>query len=54
VSFFKRRKELGHFLLGIWLVATGLTHLLRYSIPFAEPVLALLAIAAGALILLGR
>jgi hypothetical protein len=54
VSFFKRRKDLGLFLLGIWLIASGLLPLLRYAVPFAEPVLALLAIAAGALILLGR
>jgi hypothetical protein len=54
VSFFKRRKDLGPFLLGIWLIASGLLPLLRFTIPFAAPILGLLAIAAGALILLGR
>lgn len=55
MSFFKRRKDLGHLLLGIWLVATGLLQFLgQFHIPYAGPVLALLAIAAGALILLDR
>src|SRR5262249_32164804 len=54
VLIFKRRKDLGPLLLGIWLVGMGLTHLLRYSIPFAEPILAVLAIGAGAAIMLNR
>jgi hypothetical protein len=54
VSLFKRRKDLGFFLLGIWLIAMGVQPLLRYGIPFADPILGLLAIAAGALILMGR
>jgi hypothetical protein len=56
VSIFKRRKDLGlgPVLLGVWLIVHGLQPLLRYSIPFADPILGLLAIAAGALILLGR
>ncbi|HEX8202941.1 MAG TPA: hypothetical protein VF590_20870 [Isosphaeraceae bacterium] len=54
MAFFKRRKDLGPLLLGLWLIATGLRALLWLSIPFAEPILALLALAAGILILLGR
>jgi len=55
VSFFKPRKQLGHLLLGIWLIATGLLPFLeRFHIPYVGPVLALLAIAAGALILMER
>ena len=54
MAFFKPRKDLGPLLLGLWLVATGLRSLLWLSIPFAEPILGLLALAAGVLILLGR
>ena len=54
MSIFKRSRKVGPLLLGIWLVATGLMPLLKFSLPYSEPILALLAIAAGALILLDR
>jgi hypothetical protein len=45
--------NLGMILLAIWLILTGLLPLLRISIPGIETLLAILAIAAGILILLG-
>jgi hypothetical protein len=48
----KLTKNLGVFLLGIWLILAGLLPLLRITIPFSDTILALLAIAAGILILL--
>ena len=45
-------KNLGAILLGIWLILTGLLPLVTINIPGAEIVLAILAIAAGALLLL--
>ena len=48
-------KNLGMVLLGIWLILTGLLPLLSVRIsPTVTTVLAVLAIAAGALILLRR
>ena len=47
-------KSLGGLLLGIWLIVTGLLPLLHINIPASGTVLALLAIAVGILILLGR
>ena len=44
----------GMILLGIWLILVGLLPLLSLSIPAGATILALLAIAAGVLILLGR
>ncbi len=41
-------------LLAIWLILTGLEPLIRIPIAGLSPILALLAIAAGVLILLGR
>mgnify|MGYP001037767567 FL=1 len=45
-------KNLGMFLLGIWLILEGLLPLLKITIPASGTILALLAIAAGVLILL--
>ena len=45
--------ELGT-LLGIWLILTGLLPLLRLGIPESGTILAVLAIAAGVLILVGK
>lgn len=50
----KPAKSLGVLLLGIWLIATGLLPLLSINIPASDIVLALLAIAAGIVILVGR
>ena len=46
--------NLGMLLLGIWLIVTGLLQVVTIQIPAIGPVLALLAIAAGVLILVGR
>ena len=48
------RQNLGMLLLAIWLIATGLLALVSISIPGIGLVLALLALAAGVLLLLGR
>jgi len=47
-------KNLGMLLLGVWLVATGLLPFVSITFVNIGLVLALLAIAAGVLILLGR
>jgi len=47
-------KNLGMLLLGIWLIFTGLIPLLNLSFSGLGTFMAVLAIAAGALILLGR
>ena len=50
----KLPKSLGMLLLGIWLIVTGLLQVVSIHIPAIGTILALLAIAAGVLILLGR
>ena len=50
----KVTKNLGILLLGIWLIATGLIPLLHLSFEGLWMVMGVLAIAAGALILVGR
>jgi len=50
----KLTKNLGMLLLGIWLIVAGLLQVVTIHIPAIGPILALLAIAAGVLILLGR
>ncbi len=50
----KLTKNLGMLLLGIWLIATGLIPLLNISFSGLGTVMAILAIAAGVLILVGR
>ena len=47
-------KSLGMLLLGIWLILTGLIPLLSLSISGIGTIMAVLAVAAGVLILLGR
>jgi ABC-type thiamin/hydroxymethylpyrimidine transport system permease subunit len=47
-------RNLGMLLLGIWLIATGALPLLSITVPYSALILAVLAIAAGVLILLGR
>ena len=54
MSIFKQRRKIGPILLGAWLIATGANSLIGPSIPYAGPVLAGLAIAAGVLILMDR
>jgi hypothetical protein len=50
----KLPKNLGMLLLGVWLILSGLIPLLNLSFSGLSTLLAILAIAAGALILLGR
>ena len=50
----KLPKNGGMLLLGIWFIVTGLLQVVSIHIPAIGTILALLAIAAGVLILLGR
>ncbi|MCX5869557.1 MAG: hypothetical protein NTY00_02760 [Deltaproteobacteria bacterium] len=50
----KATRNLGMLLLGIWLIATGLIPLLHLSFSGLGILMALVAIAAGALIIVGR
>jgi hypothetical protein len=47
-------KNTGMLLLSIWLILSGLTTLLNLSFSGLGPLMAILALAAGALILVGR
>jgi hypothetical protein len=47
-------KNLGMLLLAIWLILTGLLQVVSIPIPAIGTILAVLAVAAGVLILLGR
>lgn len=47
-------KNLGMVLLSIWLIATGVLSLTNINIPGAGLILAVLAIAAGVILLLRR
>ena len=47
-------KTLGMLLLGIWLIVTGLLKVTTIPIPSIGTIMAILAIASGVLILLGR
>jgi hypothetical protein len=48
------KKNLGLLLLGIWLVIHGLTQLVNFSFSGLGTVMAVLALVAGALIIVGR
>jgi hypothetical protein len=50
----KVTKNLGMLLLGIWLILSGVIPLLHLSFSGLGTLMALVAIAAGALILVGR
>lgn len=50
----KLTKNLGMLLLAIWLIVVGLTGLLSFSFSGLPIIMAILAIAAGILILIGR
>jgi hypothetical protein len=50
----RTQRNWGHMILGIWLIATGALPLLGIVVPHAVQLLAVLAIAAGVLILMGR
>ena len=47
-------RSLGFILLAAWLILTGLAGLLTFAVPYWHPAMAILALAAGILILLGR
>ena len=46
------RRNMGMLLLGIWLVLSGVSGLVSLGLPY--PLMAVLALLAGVLILLGR
>lgn len=50
----KLTKNLGMLLLAIWLIVTGLLQVVSISIPYIGIATAILAIAAGLVILLGK
>jgi hypothetical protein len=50
----KLNKNLGMLLLGIWLIITGLIPLLNLGVSGLGTLMAVLAVAAGGLILVGR
>ena len=50
----KLTKSIGMILLSIWLIVTGLITLLSFSFAGLPIIMAILAIAAGVFILLGR
>ena len=50
----KITKNLGFLLLSIWLILTGLLELVKINFSALPLIMAILAIAAGVLILLGR
>lgn len=50
----KLSKNLGMLLLGVWLILTGLMQVVSIPVPGIGIILAILAVAAGVLILLGR
>lgn len=50
----KMPRGLGMILLGGWLILTGLLRFVSVPIPFLIPGMAILAIVAGVLILIGR
>jgi hypothetical protein len=50
----KITKNIGMLLLSIWLILTGLIALLNFSFQGLPLIMAILAIAAGVFILLGR
>jgi hypothetical protein len=54
VSIFKGRRKFGVLILGIWLIATGLVQLIHLDFMYMEKILGVLAIAAGALLVIDR
>jgi hypothetical protein len=50
----KITKNIGFLLLSIWLILYGLIELLKFNFSFLPLIMALLAIAAGIFIILGR
>jgi hypothetical protein len=53
-NIMKLTKNMGMLLLAVWLIVTGLLHVVSIPIAAIGTILALLAITAGVLILIGR
>lgn len=52
--FFRAKRNLGLLLTGVWLILTGLLPLLNLTHTALTLVMQILAIAAGALLIMGR
>jgi hypothetical protein len=50
----KTTRGLGFSLLGVWLILMGLAQTIHFSFLGLQPLLGILALAAGILLLLGR
>lgn len=47
------KRSIGSLLLAVWLIVTGLAHVLHFSFSGMGTIMAVVAVAAGALIILG-
>ena len=47
-------KSVGTFLLGVWLILTGLISLVHLSFSGLDPLMAILALGAGLLVIVGK
>ncbi len=47
------KRSIGVLLLAIWLIVTGLAHILHFSFPGMGTIMSVVAIAAGILIIMG-
>jgi hypothetical protein len=47
------KRSIGVLLLAIWLIVTGLAHILHFSFSGMSTIMAVVAIAAGVMIILG-
>jgi hypothetical protein len=54
IRLWRPKSDWGHTVLAIWLMATGLLPLLGVTVPYLGHLLAILAVAAGVLILMHR
>lgn len=52
--FKKAKQNFGLLLLGVWLILTGILPLVDFSFNGLDKVMAILAIAAGVLLIMGR
>ena len=49
-----KMKSMGLFLLGVWLILTGLIGVVHLSFSGLEPLMAILALGAGLLLIVGK
>ena len=47
------KRSIGVLLLAIWLIVTGLAHILHFSFAGMSTIMAVIAVAAGILIIMG-